>query len=1191
VLFNGRRIKTEGKFGPKLFTDYLIDFFRRHRDRPFLAFHSTVLTHLPVTKTPLNKDEELDEREQLAGMVRYADHCVGRLADALDELGIRDNTILFITTDNGTPAVYGGKVGGRVFQAAANTMVEGEMKEGSIDVPFVVNCPGLVPGGRVSDALIDASDVLPTFAELAGADCPEDVTIDGRSFAPILRGAPDSASPRQWIFSQYAHRRLVRNDRYKLRWDGQFHDLVRDPLEEHDLAKSTDPETVAQRQKLQGVLDSFPPDAKMWFQPRSISARALGIGDAGRRASDARRAPDDPTAPGGRAEPKRYPVPAECMHAEQGHCYIASMDFGEEGDKFTGNRSMLVLFEEGKPLGPPRSIHADIRQKGGGRFSHWTRESLYFSVSDNTDPRTNGRRYEVASRNPKSTLGGLDRFPAVEKEHVERITSARHEYSIEMGGTLDAENTRTLTTNNCYITFQNNLALVIENVGDVPVVNPRLVINDRGNWHTFESLLEEFTRGAANDQERVYLIWENMRQNLYHESPLFGNHEPHDPVKLFNVYGLNLCDDAGNAGCSLFHHAGLVGSKNRSLNGHVQCEAFVNGKHQFIDVDMDCFYLDRENELPISGDECARDHDLVRRELNYGPAVAGFTSSDAPAALFGPDDRQHDARHRGHEIAYTLRPGEKAVFRWDNVGKYCAENQERAHRPKYFGNSKFVYTPRLTLDAVGRDAFSSKDLAAAAAPDQADGLAGRSADAHLDYEIRLPYPACGGAVRAQFRGANRDDQFSLALSLDGKQWKPLWKSQGPGAHHGEVALDDPLDVHNKPAKYGYFVRVGLGSAGGEPGAVLSSLEIETDVLAAPTSLPRLTLGTNRVVYRDQTEGERRVEITHQWKESDAVEPLAPAGAPQHPEPGAQVHESTVTFSWPKVEGADRYHLRVSRRADFAYPYRPCLDVIIPTTTWTVPYTGIFSPDTTYHWRIRCRDRWGVWGDWSEPWPFTWHGPRVPVNLRFEQQEQTITLHWEPNPRGERPVRYEVYGSDEKGFSIHKKEHQVPGRGNVPGNFLAETTDTSMVVVSPTATASAANRVFYRVVAIDAAGTASGCSDYCELPHPFIFTRPPTKASAGQPYTYRIKSLRSLGDYQCKQDPAADHKKYAYRFWDVDQNAFRLVEGPAWLTIDTNTGTLSGTPKPADAATAPVKIEVTASSGGRTEQTFELTVAP
>jgi hypothetical protein len=900
-------------------------------------------------------------------------------------------------------------------------------------------------------------------------------------------------------------------------------------------------------------------------------------------------------------EAKRYPVPAECMHAENGHCYIASMDFGEEGDKFTGNPSMLQVFEDGMPLGPPRSLHAAIREEGAGRFSHWTRETLYFSASDNSDPRKNGRKYEVASTNPRSTLGGLDRFAAVPKEHVEEITSGRQEYTIEMGGTLDMENTKTLASSNCYVAFQNNVALTIENVGDVPVVNPRLVINDRGNWYTFDSLLEEFTRGATTDQEKVYFIWETMRRNLYHESPLFGDSEPHDPVKLFNVYGFNLCDDAGNAGCSLFHHAGLVGSKNRALAGHVQCEAMVDGKHQFMDVDMDCFYLDRENELPVSGDACARDHDLVRRELNYGPVVSGFTSSDRPAALFGPDDRQHDARLRGHEIAYTLRPGEKVVFRWDNVGKYCAENEGRAHRPKYFGNSKFVYRPRLSLEAIRKEAYSFADVVAVSEGDSPifatrksgqspeTKLAGLVPFGHVVYEIKTPYPACGGTVRAKFAGLGDHDAFSIVFSLDGRNWKKLWTKAGAGVHDAEVDLEEALEIHTKPAKYRYFVRVELKSNTAARGANLCSLQIETDVLAAPASLPRLEVGTNRAVYWDGTEGERRVRITHEWRESDAVRPPPAIDEPASPKPGARVRDSIVTFSWPAVEGVDRYHLTVSRRSDFRHPYRPSLDVIIPSTEWKVPYTGIFSPDTVYYWRLRCRGRFGVWGEWSRPWTFTWHGPRVPVDLRFEEEGSTMTLRWAPNPRGERPVRYEVYGSDEKGFSVHKGEHDVPGRGKVPGNFLGETTGTSMAVAGPGASGAGANKVFYRVVAIDANGTESGCSDYAELPHPLVYTEPVTEAKVGREYRYEVKSLRSLGDYQCKQDPAVKRKQYAYRFWDVEEHTLRLVEGPDWLSLDEKTGALSGTPGASDAGTAAVKVEVSNQFGGRAEQEFELEV--
>jgi len=57
-------------------------------------------------------------------------------------------------------------------------------------------------------------------------------------------------------------------------------------------------------------------------------------------------------------------------------------------------RSLLVLYENGKPLKMPHSTHSDIREQGCGLYSHW-KDLLYFSTSDNTDPNTNGRRYQI----------------------------------------------------------------------------------------------------------------------------------------------------------------------------------------------------------------------------------------------------------------------------------------------------------------------------------------------------------------------------------------------------------------------------------------------------------------------------------------------------------------------------------------------------------------------------------------------------------------------------------------------------------------------------------------------------------------------------------------------------------------------------------------------------------------------------
>ncbi len=80
------------------------------------------------------------------------------------------------------------------------------------------------------------------------------------------------------------------------------------------------------------------------------------------------------------------------IRAEEGHCWLASLPGYLLSDKESS--SLLVLLEDETPLGPAHSGHEDIRKLGGGRFSHWGKE-LYFSTSDNSNPRDNGRRYTV----------------------------------------------------------------------------------------------------------------------------------------------------------------------------------------------------------------------------------------------------------------------------------------------------------------------------------------------------------------------------------------------------------------------------------------------------------------------------------------------------------------------------------------------------------------------------------------------------------------------------------------------------------------------------------------------------------------------------------------------------------------------------------------------------------------------------
>ena len=91
----------------------------------------------------------------------------------------------------------------------------------------------------------------------------------------------------------------------------------------------------------------------------------------------------------------RSPYRAELseVRRESGHCYIATVPSRLLSDRESA--SCLVILENGRPLGPAHARHADIRSLGGGRYSHWG-DKMYFSVSDNSDPTANGRKYSVA---------------------------------------------------------------------------------------------------------------------------------------------------------------------------------------------------------------------------------------------------------------------------------------------------------------------------------------------------------------------------------------------------------------------------------------------------------------------------------------------------------------------------------------------------------------------------------------------------------------------------------------------------------------------------------------------------------------------------------------------------------------------------------------------------------------------------
>lgn len=275
LIRDGRRERHEGKFGPDVMQEAALDFVRRHGHRPFLLYYPMVLTHgktftEPAVPTPLNMSADRPGQAMYADMVRYADRLIGQLVRALDSLGIRERTVVFVATDNGTESSMVARRSGRSVTGALY-----QLTEAGGDVGLLVNCPRIIPGGRTIP-LSDFTDIYPTVCDITGVPRPGNLVLDGLSHAPVLLGEPGARPPRDWILNQYAATRVVRDARFKLYSTGEFFDVTTDPEEKCNLVGSAAPDAVVARERLASLLRSLPPDSPPPFRLRSQSAFKLG---------------------------------------------------------------------------------------------------------------------------------------------------------------------------------------------------------------------------------------------------------------------------------------------------------------------------------------------------------------------------------------------------------------------------------------------------------------------------------------------------------------------------------------------------------------------------------------------------------------------------------------------------------------------------------------------------------------------------------------------------------------------------------------------------------------------------------------------------------------------------------------------------------------------------------------------------
>lgn len=203
---NGKPVETVG-WTTDAVTGMAIDFITRHKDQPFLAYVPYLAPH-----TPLLAPDELVAKYQSRGMgsslatayamIEQVDSGIGRIMTALDELTLRDNTIVIFLSDNGpqyfgtermSPADYARRSGSGMRGH------KGSMWENGIKVPFLVSLPGRFATHTV-DRIADVHDILPTLIDLCGLhNAPAGaLPFDGRSIVPYLQGH-DTLPPKESV--------------------------------------------------------------------------------------------------------------------------------------------------------------------------------------------------------------------------------------------------------------------------------------------------------------------------------------------------------------------------------------------------------------------------------------------------------------------------------------------------------------------------------------------------------------------------------------------------------------------------------------------------------------------------------------------------------------------------------------------------------------------------------------------------------------------------------------------------------------------------------------------------------------------------------------------------------------------------------------------------------------------------------
>lgn len=295
-LMEGERVLGLNTDQTKLTGDYTtraVDFIAANRAKPFFLYLAHSMPHVPLFASASATGKS--GKGIYGDVIGEIDWSIGQVLAALDQHGLRDNTLVIVTSDNGPWLSYGDHAG------SSGGLREGKgcSFEGGIRVPCLMRWPGKIPAGVVNDTALMTIDLLPTIARLCGGTLPTH-PIDGKDVWPLIMGAPDAKHPQDGYAIYYNKNALqaVISGTWKLVFPHKFrsltgkpgnggkpagysmvdaplalYDLAKDPAETTDVA-AAHPQELA---RLQALAERFRADLGDDLTKRpATGARAVG---------------------------------------------------------------------------------------------------------------------------------------------------------------------------------------------------------------------------------------------------------------------------------------------------------------------------------------------------------------------------------------------------------------------------------------------------------------------------------------------------------------------------------------------------------------------------------------------------------------------------------------------------------------------------------------------------------------------------------------------------------------------------------------------------------------------------------------------------------------------------------------------------------------------------------------------------